>query len=1126
MPTPEKAVRSKNTFGASSAAGSAFAEGFLRAKSQPPPNWSDSGGSFASGGSKAPAAAEGEPAVSSSSILREALRSALRDGVWSGGGVTGAAAGLRSSSSSGAACLSARGRPAPAPAASAPRVGRREGSARTLPDDEESVARPLPPRLGPLPTLLPREVDSSSSSSESPRRLNAAAAPALLKGKVESFRPPRRRPQATQRQREAEKPPRFSGRGFSDEWPAVSEISVSSTAPHSLQPALSPWGSAGAFSSLTGPKCLSTSLNGSTVGAWTLPSWPVTDSPSAEDSSVRGLAAAVCDVVQGLLQLKYGLPLDTADFVRKAERHCSACGGGSAVNGAPAAVSGRRGGPVSAAAAAAELASQLNTHPELRFQSLKASIPVFSLRLEWRSVASFAELRREVQLMLGTPRAVATVRVNGEGSASLSVATGGTAATGAGSVSGGVSSHAAAVLREDYAQPGRLVARAAGHGAPALLAFHDSALMDAVILDPHVVAVYDRSGGAAGVAATAPCGHTLLQSDGGPPPPLRTEYVRLGVWLVPDAPVAAGRAATARAPAPPMELPTGHHAAFQASAAAGSRREAAGGAEVGSAAWMKRIRAALAAPKQAPSSEDRGPVVVTDPATAEALLSQLTHWLGAVSGGADAHSRAPFVDEKLPATLVSVLRRASAPLARSRGEVQVATQACHVMGLAAEASREAASAFVAAGAVPAIVDLMRFWLANGDAQIGSAFALRRLLEAKLHGTAQRQLPHDAVGIVAASLAAHPGLPQLQRDGMQLQRLLDEEWEDEVQTPLQSRHQPASVATAPPFVVTQPLLQPRLPQGRRGNFVANSGGDVGNAFTQYGPAMATSAARAPIPPDGDLESPGLPSARGWGNGFSTSPGREGADGAAAWGSTASAALQSGLDAGGAAAPTIYGSNGGASSGRSNQTAPVCLSDTSASVLVGAGGAEEDADMSPKRKDMAAKLMEKRAADAAKPGFLGAAVDWLMAGAGSLAAAAGVSGTSATPGAGSGGGTPGGSSSSVGSIGTSPKGGAHVRQDSVGRGALPPPPVPVPGGQTLGSPVALSTVPRLDLGGLTFGSGDSHLTSAATSFGRSASPTKFTGRPSPQMTSPASVYVEACGDAPSTPPAARLHRSLVA
>lgn len=523
-------------------------------------------------------------------------------------------------------------------------------------------------------------------------------------------------------------------------------------------------------------------------------------------------------VVEEMLQLKYGVALDSHDFVRKVASHCR----GSSAEDQSSVEAGAMLDP-------AELVERLNAWRDLRFRS-RDGISLLALRLEARSLADFEELQREVKSLLGTSRAVAIVDLDAEVSPRRRTR-----------------AQALAVFRQDYAQPHQLVGRALTLGSVPLVSFGRESFRSAVLLDPQLLAVTAR--GRTGDDATA---------EQATQPGLREEYASTVGSYVP-----AGESVR-RSPLPsevssPLERATWREvpAGTEASPIAQTPwKESAGVVEAGSAAkaawrevplsteatetggdsspapaqrWMRRLRRSLEHPDVGGEQQ-------------LALLQQLNLWLDGSPDMAAAARRA-LVDAGLHASLVEVVRRASAAGGRGRAELLVASQACRAIGLGSKDFPEGAVAFARALAAPALCGLMRRWLANADVQQSAALALRSLLEEDTASAADA-ISAGAPQLLRAALAAHPAVAELQRDGGRAAQLLVSQTDDVVaDTP--PREEPAGQAN-PRKGLASALLERRAAEQSKPSMVSAA---VGWLFSN----VRVNAARGPR--QGASEPPG-------------------------------------------------------------------------------------------------------------------------------------------------------------------------------------------------------------------------------------------------------------------------------
>lgn len=178
---------------------------------------------------------------------------------------------------------------------------------------------------------------------------------------------------------------------------------------------------------------------------------PARRAAEADRKAVKGAVAAIGNLVQEQLQMKYGISLDLDDFIRKVDSLCRAQ------------LNGEDWDPQ-------QVVSCLNGIKDMRFRTRDAA-RVLELRLEPRSTPSFESLVEEVNFMLGTSSAVAVV------------------------TSRGGPSTAVAVFREDYARPRiGLVGRCYDLSSEPLASFTASQLDYALMLSVSIVEVLRLQG--------------------------------------------------------------------------------------------------------------------------------------------------------------------------------------------------------------------------------------------------------------------------------------------------------------------------------------------------------------------------------------------------------------------------------------------------------------------------------------------------------------------------------------------------------------------------------------------------------------------------------------------------------
>lgn len=206
------------------------------------------------------------------------------------------------------------------------------------------------------------------------------------------------------------------------------------------------------------------------------PSAPLISSATAVSGSLEALAI----VVEDLLQLKYGLTLDTDDFVRKVEANCRPPGDRKLQDLDPF-----------------QIVSSFNSCKDLRFRSRDGQ-RLLALRLSApRRLEGFGELLREVGFLLGTSCAVAIVDAAGK------------------------LSRAVAVFREDYSRPHEALIGRCLPTEP-LVSFSAEQLRCAMTFDPEVYLVLRRSSD-----GEISAGATVQE----PVPMFREEYRSLAAWL-------------------------------------------------------------------------------------------------------------------------------------------------------------------------------------------------------------------------------------------------------------------------------------------------------------------------------------------------------------------------------------------------------------------------------------------------------------------------------------------------------------------------------------------------------------------------------------------------------------------
>eukprot|EP00927_Polykrikos_kofoidii_P082241 TRINITY_DN8118_c0_g1_i1.p1 TRINITY_DN8118_c0_g1~~TRINITY_DN8118_c0_g1_i1.p1 ORF type:complete len:950 (+),score=183.40 TRINITY_DN8118_c0_g1_i1:141-2990(+) len=538
---------------------------------------------------------------------------------------------------------------------------------------------------------------------------------------------------------------------------------------------VTPHGAASDEGVVPGSSALPAYSSGGATGSTTL---PCRDSSSRVDSGgsslpcgVVGLATALGEALQETLELKYGVAIEVADFIRKVEGHC--CGDATLRGGrqddtmqCEAAVV-----PGEFRSALAELAAQLNSRQDLRFQVRDTDDTLLALRVDFAECEFFEELLGQVRQVQGTARSLAIVSIaetekmllggcavsapasspTSPSSAQAPVSTSAASVTTA--LGGSLRLQAVAVFRTDYGDPTMLVGRCKSKGLSPLVSFRKEAFYGGLAIDPTITAVFSRGEGVVLEAIEGSNTHECL--------PLRPEYLAT-VRVV-------SVTKTASAPKPPWrELPEAElfEASSEGSAPAPGQR------------WMRRFRKAFESTDFSAESQ-------------LALLQQLEGWL---EGSADiaAAARRAFTDASLQGPVVDYLRWASAAGGRWRTELAVASQACRVIGLTSRDFPEGAAAFFKARAASTLCGLMRRWLSNGAVQLGAVFALRILLEEDPHGpiadsleaskAAQQQAAQQAQQLVRAAMATHPRLGELMSDGSIVVQLLSLSNRDQSESP--------------------------------------------------------------------------------------------------------------------------------------------------------------------------------------------------------------------------------------------------------------------------------------------------------------------------------------------------------
>lgn len=238
---------------------------------------------------------------------------------------------------------------------------------------------------------------------------------------------------------------------------------------------------------------------------------------SGVDFSER-VISALADVVDEMLQIKYGWALDSADFVEKVLGLCDTY----------ASISVKR------------IAKLINMRNDLWFRSRfrdPGREKVFRLSLKCDELEGFTEVRRRLRLLPGTA-SVVVVLSNGGGTQSEFV-------TSAGSVD------AVAAFRTTAADVGCAVGRTCGTSVRQLIRqFSSTDMCLAVAIEPSIVSVCARG--------TGFNGRDVYE----PPPPATREFEGLQE-LLEEGPNTRPRSAGSRAPAAhrvPRELVTSLHA--------------------------------------------------------------------------------------------------------------------------------------------------------------------------------------------------------------------------------------------------------------------------------------------------------------------------------------------------------------------------------------------------------------------------------------------------------------------------------------------------------------------------------------------------------------------------------------
>lgn len=490
---------------------------------------------------------------------------------------------------------------------------------------------------------------------------------------------------------------------------------------------------------------------GRSLGAPWTPSRPPPEPPRPPPPPpINGSVAAVCAVIHDMLQMKYGLIMDDVDLRRKLEAFCVAP---VAQQQSSQPVLGTEG---STPLSPAEIVTKLNAHPDLQFRTRDGDCLV-TLCVESRSLASFAEVQREVRRMPGTAR-VATV------------VSGGTSPGGRGVL------RAVALFREAYGTQYALIGRAqeaGGHCSDPdsmyvqfvedLVEVDADCLRDAVALDPQVTSTL----------RSVPNGHTGLELQASQAPALRDEYLGLGAWLLPPETARALPHELGDALGHVSFLPFPHVLADAASAAPAEPTQR----------WMRRLRPALEHP-------DAGGESLL------AMLTKLADWLSGCAGKEAQVAACGAVDSvQLHRGLAcSVARAGNSNVVGSIAgggtgvgvNPEIAVQAARAVGYCIIEAPASQASFARVGAVEALCQAMRKCPARPDVQRSSAFALRHLLGDSSGGAGSpgaaaaisEAFRQDLPRLIDIAVRSHPGTPDLQGHcarAMQLMASSREEW---------------------------------------------------------------------------------------------------------------------------------------------------------------------------------------------------------------------------------------------------------------------------------------------------------------------------------------------------------------
>mmetsp|Transcript_10018 Transcript_10018/g.22471 ORF Transcript_10018/g.22471 Transcript_10018/m.22471 type:complete len:651 (-) Transcript_10018:146-2098(-) len=463
---------------------------------------------------------------------------------------------------------------------------------------------------------------------------------------------------------------------------------------------------------------------------------------------IHNSIGALCAVIQAVIQVKHGLPLDGADLVRKVAGNCKAPSSSAGVLE-----------PI-------DLVAQLNAQPSLRFCT-KNRARLASLWLDAHPVDSFEDLQVEVAKWPGVARAVAILRPMAATASSSS------SSWQAVAVGNRDSSNPRSVLVGDviedgysssYGQTGERRLRYFDHSllSTATVPFREADLWNAVLVDVQVLQVE-------GLDTTR--GLVAL-----PPPPIHEDYAQRGLatgehgtnveldYPASDVLSIQGGYGTSRYRAqstPPRQRRQAESpwspapsTATQLPERTSSPSRFRGGAN--GPPWMARIEQALSGGPTAARSDQ-----------VLAALQELSARLSSPDPSEVMQTRSVIDSSGIHSQLVACVQRASdvPPGPRSRWrEGAIGVHASRCIGLDSLGNPRGRDAFLRQRAVPATTAFLQRWQVDEDAARTAVFAMRQLVTNDQ--AAVEALTAGAPRSIHSSMQRHPRLPDLRENGSQ------------------------------------------------------------------------------------------------------------------------------------------------------------------------------------------------------------------------------------------------------------------------------------------------------------------------------------------------------------------------